>query len=184
MKIVIAGLISLFLFACQHAEPFLPREVSIELFSLGKDKRFVSPATNKFEYQISTNQKIKIFRFLFSKSKDLDGYILNRRMLLQSSFESHIAPYVGMIKSDQSCLSSTDVKGNLIELNPETEYFSMKFPINKNEVVEGCDDDNRWGQITYSFYNCKKTNELFEIRYIRSVQSEAISIQAECKEEN
>lgn len=196
MKIVIVGLLSLILNSCTTPQPTLSTPLTESVKA-----SVVAPALTEFKLnlsQIETEtqlQKIQDGRYIFKNSDQLDlkifshqfanqnqvkSYMLNRRMLLHRSFQDEIAPYFGLIEGDKSCMEKANTKGEITKIDKNSEYLFLELPINKNKVLSDCHGEKIWGVTRYLFYNCKKTNALFELRLTRALTDELPKLDIKC----
>jgi hypothetical protein len=204
MKIVFAGLISLILCACAHdsaslsaespqaalpvttlnpsttSSEVLPATIRISFLQIAADERFKAVNQNHFYYKISENAEMKLFRHEFANSKDALGYMFNRRMQLHRNFQDSIAPYVGVLQSNQFCIEKVDTKGELISVDNNTDSLFLIFPITNKKLLSDCLENDVWGITQYRFYRCKKTNEVFEVRFTRTLESQEPQILGTC----
>lgn len=155
----------LFAIACAQ-KPIQPEAVisgDLNLLQLDTNFNFVKDDSGNFE-SINTTKNIRIYRHSFSSQNELQAYILNRRMLLHKSFQDEIAPYFGLIQLNKKCLAKVDTKGEIQIIDKSEEYMKMSFPANDKKTLSDCSTDKFWGTLEYRFHNCKKLNEVFEIR--------------------
>jgi len=100
-------------------------------------------------------------------------------MLLHREFENNIAPYVGMLELNKSCLSHVDSRGELQE-TAGMSFLSMRFPVTSDFNISECLRDDVWGTVTYWFYKCKNTNQVYEIRYRRKLTAPETELSVTC----
>ena len=165
MKIVFAGLISLLLFSCAHTKTDLS-QMNITLPAVSADERFVSYGEDRYKLK-AEDSDIRVLRYKFKTGPEALTYLMNRRMLLHRSFQDDVAPYFGLIKSEQECLAMVDIKADIKSDLPGAEYFFMQLPINRNNVVLDCHQKEIWGLASYYFFHCTDSHDVFEVRYNR-----------------
>lgn len=180
MKIVFAGLLSVFTLSCAHLAP--PREeiFEIKLKDVATDARLKKLKENQYQIAFDDASLIKVIKYNFENEKDMETYLANRRMILHQDFQNNIAPYVGLVEAEQSCVSKVNIKGEIKQV-PGGEFFFLEFPVTSERVISECSRNDVWGLMTYHFYACKAANELFEIRYSRSSAADPFEIKAQCE---
>ena len=180
---MIAALVLLTMASCAHDIPNTEaptiERITFSLSELPSDPRLTQTAPDRYQITLGPDAEVKIFRFAFQNQKELKAYLLNRRLLLHRDFQDHIAPYTGMMEANQHCVQSADVKAQL-QKRPDGEFFYMDFPVTNSKIISDCLKDDVWGMIRYTFYNCKKKNELFETRYIKSLSAKNTEIKLIC----
>ena len=156
------------IFSCAQ-KPVL-KEISISgdlnLLQLEKNSNFVKDDMGNFESVAESADGFRIYRHSFTNQKELQTYLLNRRMLLHKSFQDEIAPYFGLIQLDRSCLAKVDTKGEIKAANKDEEFMKLSFPANDRKTLSDCNTEKFWGTIEYYFYNCKKLSG-FQFHLIR-----------------
>ena len=146
------------------AETVLASE--LKLLQLNLNSNFAKDEAGNFE-SVNTTENIRVYRHSFANQKELQTYILNRRMLLHKSFQDEIAPYFGLIQLNKKCLAKVDTKGEIQTVDKDEEYLKMSFPANDKRTLSDCSTEKFWGSLEYHFHNCKKINEVFELRISR-----------------
>lgn len=180
MKIVFAGLLSFFAIGCAHIAPLREEAFEIKLKDVGTDTRFQKLKQNQYQVTFDDASLIKIVKYNFENEKDMETYLANRRMILHQDFQNNIAPYVGLIEAEKTCVSKVNIKGEIKPV-PGGEFFFLEFPVTSERVISECSRNDVWGLMTYHFYACKVANELFEIRYSRSLAADPFNIKAQCE---
>lgn len=179
MKIVFAGLLSLIMAAgCAHSP--VTGKLKINLSNVSSDSYFKEVRQNQYQFSPDETSLIKIIRYKFDNQTEMQTYLLNRRMLLHQDFQNRVAPYVGLLQSDKSCVEKVNLKGE-IQPVPGGEKLMMEFPITSEKVISECIKNDVWGIVSYHFYNCKAQNELFEIRYSRPLSAVPMEINPYCQ---
>jgi hypothetical protein len=159
----------------------VPSKIEIQLAGLNADKRFNNISKDIFLYPLGSGSEVKILKYEFKNQTELQSYLLNRRMLLHRDFQNNIAPYVGMLETDKSCIEKVDSKGEIQEKNSTTSFLTMRFPVTSSYVISDCLKNDVWGILVYHFYNCKKANQLFEIKYRHSVSQPEAEFSISCE---
>jgi hypothetical protein len=154
-------------------------EFKINLGKLSSDDRFKAIANDQFVLAEAGGSEVKILRYQFESPEKLQSYLLNRRMLLHREFQNNIAPYVGMLEMNQTCLSYVDSKGEIQE-TAEMSFLTMRFPVTSSFVISECLRNDVWGLLDYRFYHCKKSNLLFEIRHRHPLNEKDIPLSVSC----
>lgn len=175
----------LWLLAASCAQMPSVKEISISgdlnLQQLASNPAFVKDESGNFESVPESAEYIRIYRYSFSSQNELQSYVLNRRMLLHKSFQDEIAPYFGLIQLNRTCLAKVDTKGEIQQMDKFQEVMKMTFPANDKKTLSDCSTNTFWGSIEYRFYNCKKENEVFEIRLSHRDGAKAKALNPRCR---
>jgi len=180
MKIVFAGLCSLFLLGCAHIASPEKEDFEIILKNVATDARLKKLKENQYQVTFDDASLIKVIKYSFENQNELQTYVANRRMILHQDFQNNIAPYVGLMQAEKSCVSKVNIKGDVRPV-AGGEYFFLEFPITSERVISECSRNDVWGLMTYHFYNCKTANVLFEVRYSRPLTVSPFEIKAQCE---
>jgi hypothetical protein len=162
----ISGLLFLIFIAACVQKPIQPQTVlsgDLNLLQLSSNPSFSKDESGNFESK-NTSEYIRVYRHSFANQRELQEYILNRRMLLHKSFQDQIAPYFGLIQLNKKCLAKVDTKGEVVAVDKNEEFMKMSFPANDEKTLADCSTEKFWGSLEYHFHNCKKLNEVYELR--------------------
>lgn len=180
MKTVFAGLLSCLILGCAHIVPLREEAFEIKLKDVASDSRFKLLKENQYQITFDDASLIRVIKYNFEDSKDMQTYLANRRMILHQDFQNNIAPYVGLVEAEKTCISKVNIKGE-VQPVPGGEYFFLEFPITSERVISECSRNDVWGLMTYHFYSCKAANELYEVRYSRALVADPFVIKAQCE---
>lgn len=170
MKLIFVGLSSFFFISgCSHTPK---NEISLPFKILDsrtyKTKYFTKSSDYKFEGSFHNGQQFIIFDDSFSDFELARNHFLNRRLMLQRNFQSHIEPYFGLVdKTD--CVGLANLTGDIVKDKADNESFFLDFPVDLQLNPWDCGKGNAPLMAHYEFHSCKKSDKVIEARIYSTV---------------
>lgn len=194
MKLVIAGLLSLYIFGCANSAvapvsanserpkadwTALPESaLKLNLGGLEKNPDYARNAEGVFQYK-SPETDLRIRRTQFANRSQAEFYLQNRKMLLDQVFKNNIAPYFGVIEINPTCYSMAQTEAHETKTNSMNTFF-MEFPMLNRQTISDCVVGQVEGIMRYEFFFCRKQRTVFELMHFRKIAEPAARFEPVC----
>lgn len=183
LKIAIVGL-SINFASCASKEKinptadFLPSK--IRLSQLDQNSKFHRSEAG-YDFTYNRNEfELKIVPITFLNQTEAVQYLYQRRIFLLQQFQDHMEPYYGLVTADRSCIDKAQLTADMISKDKQTVFFKITMPIDKDKNIFDCSKGNSWGQISYTFFNCKRRNVIYDIRITSQIKVDDLESYFEC----
>lgn len=125
-------------------------------------------------------QYIKIRSEASQSSADLNKIFQRKLIQFSLLFQGRSSPYKGLITSNTECFEKRSMKPVVSNEKSSVVMFSTK--ATKNFAYGKCDGEDQMFYSIYTIVLCKKTHNLYDVKFFTRKMEELKNFKAECLE--